>query len=108
VSNRERRKGRDGETEVRHLLARHGLVAHPLGGREDQADALIVVARERAVLLEVKRQETARVWAWWEQASDNAGQELPVVAFRRSRSPWLCLLPLEDLAALLAESRNGG
>lgn len=101
MSNRERRKGRDGEAEVRALLERHGLQAQPLGGREDQPDQLLVLAAGTPIALEVKRQETARPWAWWEQATANAGTMTPAVAFRRNRSEWLAIVRLEDLAELL-------
>lgn len=101
MSNRERAKGRAGEAEVRALLAEAGLHAEALGGRADQADALIVAARLEPVFLEVKRQETARPWQWWQQAAANARGSAPAVAFRRSRSPWLVMLDLEHFARLL-------
>jgi len=101
VSNRERRKGRDGEAEVRRLAVAAGLVAQPFGGREDQPDTLLFAGGRKPIALEVKRQETARPWAWWEQASANAAGMTPVVAFRRSRSEWLAIVQLSELLELL-------
>ena len=103
MSRSERAKGKAGEAEVRALLLSHGLNAQPLGGRLDQSDQLVGRIAGRWLSVEVKRQETARPWAWWEQAQQQAGAALPVVAFRRSRSRWLALLELEDLAALLTD-----
>jgi hypothetical protein len=52
--------------------------------------------------LEVKRCETVKVWQWICQAEAEARPtDVPVVAFRRSRSGWYGVLPLEDLLPLL-------
>jgi hypothetical protein len=101
VSNRERRKGRDAEAEVRRLVVAHNLIVQAFGGREDQPDSLLLLSGRKPIALETKRQETARVWAWWEQATANAAGMTPVVAFRRSRSEWLAIVRLEDLLELL-------
>jgi hypothetical protein len=101
MSNLSRRKGRDGENEVRTLLAEAGLHVEALGGRTDQPDALLAATRIGVVIVEVKRQETARPWQWWQQATDSAHGLPTVVAFRRSRSRWLALVDLEQLAKLL-------
>ena len=54
---------------------------------------------------EVRRRETAAIWAWLAQAEAEAKDgQLPVVAFRRSRSGWKVALPLEDLLMLLAKA----
>lgn len=53
------------------------------------------------VHLEVKYQEALNIWAALAQACDEAGTNVPVVAFRRNRSGWFGALPLDDLAALL-------
>lgn len=55
--------------------------------------------------LEVKRQEVARPWLWWEQAAAEApAGVMPIVAFRRSRSPWLAIVELEALAELIQDA----
>lgn len=52
--------------------------------------------------VETKRQEVARPWLWHEQASTEAPEgTVPLVAFRRSRAPWLALLELDVLLELL-------
>jgi hypothetical protein len=51
---------------------------------------------------QVKRTEAFRVWDAIEQAeSEAAATDLPVVAFRRNRSKWYCVLEAEELVALL-------
>lgn len=105
MSNRERRKGADGEREVVALLRAAGLPVDRTarqGGISVRGD----LAGIPGVHVEVKRQEQARPWAWWEQAqADAPAGTIPVVAFRRSRSEWLALLPLDALARLLAERK---
>lgn len=103
VSRRERRKGRDGELELRRLLAEHGLQVETLGGRQGQADALAVHTNGARLMVESKRQETARVWAWWAQARANADDTdcVPVVGFRRNGGEWLALLSMQDLCRMI-------
>jgi hypothetical protein len=116
VSNSERRKGLDGEREVRALYEAAG---YEVRGLEAGGDHLAVlhgltsltampgtdsmIRRPLTIHSEVKRAETARVWAWWEQSTtDITPGALAVIAFRRSRSPWLALANLEALASALA------
>jgi hypothetical protein len=102
MSNRERDKGRKGEAEVAAIYRSHGL---DVRGLEASGDHLIVCDPSSGLVIhsEVKRQETARVWAWWEQASaqTEAGART-AVAFRRNRSPWLTLIETEQHAELVA------
>lgn len=102
MSKREREKGRKGEAEVAAIYRRHGL---DVRGLEASGDHLIVCDPTAGLVYhsEVKRQETARVWAWWEQAStETEAGARTAVAFRRSRSPWLTLIATEDHAELVA------
>ena len=49
--------------------------------------------------IECKRAEQLRPYSWLEQAERDAvrfGDGLPTVFFRRSRSPWLVVMKLED------------
>lgn len=102
MSNRERDKGRKGEAEVAAIYERHGL---DVRGLEGSGDHLIVCDPTSGLVIhsEVKRQETARVWAWWEQASaETEAGARTAVAFRRNRSPWLTLIATEEHAELIA------
>lgn len=63
-----------------HLAFGHGLVLH----------------------VETKRTENARPWAWLAQAEpETPPGAITLVAFRRSRSKWYALVPLDDLASAL-------
>jgi hypothetical protein len=99
VSASERRKGADGELEVVKLARQHGW---PASRNLDQArDGGADVVGIAGVSLEVKRCERTDVWAWWGQANASCGTRLPVVAFRRSASPWLAIVELDEFFALL-------
>lgn len=99
MTSRERAKGVKGEREVAAIFQHAGLEVR---GLEGAGDHLVVCGNGVTLHSEVKRQEVARPWLWWEQASTEAPQgTVPVVAFRRNRSPWLALVQLEDLATLV-------
>ena len=110
VSKRERRKGLEGEREVAAIWRDSGFDVRGLEGEGDHT--VIIPGRacpgsfripEARLHSEVKPCETTRPWPWYEQASREApAGAVPVVAFRRSRSPWLALIALKDLARLLA------
>lgn len=106
MSKRERRKGQSGEQEIARAYRGCGFTVRGLEGGGDHS---IVADPETGVRIhsEVKRQETARPWAWWEQASTEAPPgTIPVVHFRRNRSPWLTMLGLDALLSLLCELRD--
>jgi Holliday junction resolvase len=108
VSNSERRKGATGELEVAKLFQAAGFDCD----RTPNSGALRITGDLYGSVpahLEVKRQEVARPWQWFEQAQAEApAGVMPVVAFRRSRSPWLAIVPLEALVALMAAAALAG
>ncbi len=102
MGGRERAKGVRGEREVAALYEARGLEVR---GLEGAGDHLIVAGPSSGIVLhsEVKRQEVARPWVWYEQAASEApAGVIATVHFRRNRSPWLALLAAGELAHLLA------
>lgn len=103
MAKAERAKGLRGELEVRGLWERHGFTVRGLEATGDH----LVVGAARLIHCETKRQETARPWAWWEQAqAETPPGAATFVPFRRSRSPWLVIADLEQLAAMLARAEG--
>ena len=99
MSRRERDKGVRGEREVLERLESAGFTVRGLEGSGDH----LAIGHGLMLHVESKRQETARPWAWWEQASSETPDGcVTVVAFRRSRSRWLALVDLEELLAIFA------
>lgn len=94
MSRSEQRKGVDGEAEVRRM---YQLAGAEIKGLEYGGDWM-AFGLGTPQHVEVKRQEIARPWQWYEKAAAEAvAGSMPVVPFRRSRSPWLALVPLGDL-----------
>lgn len=97
-----RAKGARGERE---FIERHLLAYWPDAKRnldqfgEDKRDALSCAG----VHWQIKRMERLNVWAALTQAHAEAiGGDLPVVAFRRNRSSWYCIVAASDYVPMLA------
>lgn len=103
MSRAERAKGARGEREVAAIFRAAGFDCDRTpnsGGLRILGD---LYGGEMPFHVEVKRQEVARPWMWWEQARSEApANTLPIVAFRRNLTPWLAMTNLELLARLLA------
>jgi len=97
-----RNKGAAAEREVAAILeAALGVpVKRKLGQARDSGDD-IQVGRYR---FEVKRRETLAVDQWCAQVEKAAGQDVPVVVYRRSHQPWRVVLKLEDFIELIRDS----
>lgn len=96
-----RSKGKRGELE---FIQRHLLPFWPGAKRnldqfgEDKRDCLEVAG----VHWQIKRTESLQVWKAIEQAETEAAEhDLPVVAFRRNRSKWYCIVEADEMVALL-------
>jgi hypothetical protein len=90
----ERRKGVAGEAEV---LAMYRARGFEIRGLERGGDHL-AIGHGLIIHSESKRQEVCRPWLWGEQLlRDAAPEALPILAMRRSRSPWFGLSPLAAL-----------
>ena len=104
MSRASRAKGQRGEHEVAAIFAQYG---YDVRGLEGSGDHLCVTSgaqlRPLTIHSEVKRQERLQLWAWIAQAEAEAPMgTVPVVSFRRNRSPWYAAIRLETLAELLA------
>ena len=110
MSATERNKGARGELEVVRLLHDHGWTfAGRTSDGKSQTTRGDIAMGPAGVHFEVRRRETLSLWAWLAQAEREAKPgDMPVVAFRRSRSAWYAALPLDILLALLRENGNGG
>ena len=108
MSRAEREKGARGEREVAAIFRAAGFDCD----RTPNSGGLRITGDLHGDLpchVEVKRQERLRIPEWWEQARSEApAGVLPVLAFRTSRQPWLAVVPLEALTAILAAAGVAG
>lgn len=99
-------KGRRGELELSRLLQGYGYDVQP--GQSQSYGSTPDITGLPGIHIECKRHERAEVWAWMAQAERDANRfqdGAPAVFFRRSRSPWLVVMKLEDWIKLY---RKGG
>lgn len=96
-----RRKGKDGELEVARILKARGLEASrgcQYHGGPDSPDVVGLPGFH----IEVKRVEAFNLYNALDQADrDKGADEVPVVVHRRSRKPWVAILPLDDFLDLV-------
>ena len=102
MSASQRRKGARAEVELANLLTeRLGVVVKRRLGQERDGGADIHVGEAR---IQAKRDERPALAAWWRQATDDASDGVPVLAWRQSRRPWTFRVPL---SALLPDADEG-
>jgi hypothetical protein len=101
-----RRKGKAGELE---FIQKHLARVWPAAKRnldqfqDDKRDALEVDGFH----FQIKRAERAEIWAWIKQAETEAAEgDVPVVAFRRNRSRWYCVVDAERMMELIERGRG--
>jgi Holliday junction resolvase len=103
VNGRSKRtKGAVAERELAQILSDElGIcVKRKLGQAREGGDD-IQVGQFR---IEAKRQEKIQIESWWEQVQACAApDEIPVLAFRRSRNPWKVVLTLNDFIRMMRE-----
>jgi Holliday junction resolvase len=104
MGNASRQKGLQGEREVAAIFRAQGFEVRGLEGVGDH----LCIARPHygqalTIHSEVKRAETVKIWHWLAQLEAEAPPgTLPLLSFRRNRSPWYAVTPLEALVEVLA------
>lgn len=103
-----RAKGKQGELELAKLFREHGFAdarrSVQYRGTADSMDVLGLPGCH----VECKRTETARLYEWMDRAVSEAGADAtPVVFHRRSRRPWLAILPASAFLQLLHLAEYG-
>lgn len=102
-----RRKGKVGERELAAALSAAGFPAHrgvQYHGGPESPD--VVCECLPGVHWEVKRTERLHLYAALQQATNDAHGRVPIVAHRANGSPWVAILRLDDLLAILWKSSH--
>lgn len=99
----QRRKGQQGELEMRDMIRAHGWThCHRNFSSGAQGGGDLAHGPE-GVHIECKRTERFALRDAWRQATDDAEKrgDLPVVMHRWNGGEWLAILPADELLALL-------
>lgn len=100
-------KGARGEREFSSFLREHGYEAirgcQHAGRDATGHEAPDVIHDIPGVHFEVKRTEKLHIVPALDQASNDAGEKIPIVAWRRNNWPWMAILPMEDLMEFIRE-----
>ena len=102
MGTKSQHKGRAGELELARILQEYGYNVEP--GQAVSYGSTPDISGLPGIHIECKRAEQLRPYDWIAQAERDAvrfGDGLPAVFFRRSRSPWLVGMRLEDWVCLL-------
>lgn len=92
-----RTKGHNGERELATLLS-EALGRDVYRNLEQARDGGPDLLGLPGLAVEVKRRETPSLETWWRQARAQARTlEVPVLAYRVNRKPWLFVVPLAAL-----------
>jgi hypothetical protein len=105
-----RAKGCRGELMFRDLLREWGYEAERGQQHAGGADSQDVNHNVPGVHFEVKFVEaksTGTVYDWLEQAQRDAGpKNMPVVVHKRSRKPWVAIVPIEHFMRMVRCDRE--
>jgi Holliday junction resolvase len=99
-----RAKGASAEREFAALIRQHGFACERTGRNGRTAED--VTHDVPGVWLEVKRREALELAKWLRQAEKDAGDLVPVVAFRKSREPWRVVIPAAEWLRLKQLERD--
>ena len=101
---RSRNKGKRGEreaaAEIRRLFRTDARRGRQFSGSDESPD---IVAEIEDVHFEVKRVESFRLYDALDQASSDAGENVPVVLHKQNRKPWVAIVRLDDLPRLAVQ-----
>ncbi|MBT6485276.1 MAG: hypothetical protein HOK71_11530 [Planctomycetaceae bacterium] len=104
MGRRSRDKGKRGEleaaAEIRRIFGTDASRGRQFRGSDDSPD---IVTGIEGVHFEVKRAEALRLYEALEQATADAGTNIPVVLHRQNRRPWVLAVRLDDLPELAVQ-----
>lgn len=99
-----REKGKQGERDIANINRAHGFDSYRGVQYKGSGDSPDVIGLP-GIHLEVKRVEKLQLWPSMEQATREAKPgEIPVVAHRPNRKPWIAILPYEKFLSILKKA----
>ena len=103
-----KQKGKRGELELCEFLRALGVEARRGVLYTGGTDSPDVITDFFGVHFECKRVEKGNLYDWLDQAINDAGSKLPVVAHKRNRRDWVAVIRLDDLVRLLQRDKIHG
>ena len=102
-----RAKGCRGERQWRDVLKKHGWTEARRGQQySGNPEAPDVVGGPEGYHVEVKHVERLNVRDAMDQATEDAGDKKPYVAWKKNNKPWLVILYAEDFLPLLQKEQT--
>ncbi len=98
-----RDKGKAGEREFANFLKERGINARRGQQFKGTPDSPDIISDLDGFHFEVKRVECFHLYPSLEQAKEDAGKDIPVVAHRRNRKDWVIVMDANDFIDLLVE-----
>jgi len=100
-----RAKGCRGEREWRDVLREAGYEARrgqQFSGGNESPD--VVCPDLPTIHWEVKRVETGNPYNWHDQATNDSGNKIPIVAHKRNGKKWLVILSAKDFLDIVKKT----
>ena len=97
-----KQKGKRGELEFVSFLKERGINAKRGQQYKGTPDSPDIISDLDKIHWEVKRTEKLQLYKYLDQAIADAGtNQTPVVAYRKNKEEWVCILLADDLLEIL-------
>lgn len=94
-------KGKRGEREFVKYLKEQGYQARRGQQYQGSPDSPDVISDLTHIHFEVKRTEKLQLDKSLKQATEDAGDKIPVLAHKKNRGQWVAILRMDDLIKLI-------
>ena len=110
IGRKSRQKGKRGEREVAKILQDHGYPGRrsaQVCGKTGQAADVVGLPGVHIEVKRVERLDLDKAYAQACRDAEASGKgEIPVVVHRKSRSPWMVTMALDDFLKIYQEEKN--
>ena len=89
-----------------HFLKEHNIDARRGQQYKGTSDSPDVISEMKFVHWEVKRTEKLRLYKYLNKATQEAKTKIPIVAYRKNKEKWVCILDAEIMLDILRRYRN--
>lgn len=101
-----KKKGGRGEREFSEFLRQRGFEARRGVQYQGSPDSPDIVHNIEGIHIEVKRVESLSLYPSLDQAIKDCGDDVPVVAYRKSNHDWVTILKADDFCDLVKDKKK--